>query len=118
MGTVLSFSPRPRKPLYEDINLNNFNYEILNNVKNHNQIKEKNLKKHSIFISALSWKKFNVTSRKKKENNSNINVKYTSNKLPGMFFIQFSLLTYLGLTVADREFSQGGGPRTLILRKN
>ena len=65
MGTVLSFSPRPRKPLYEDINLNNFNYEMLNNAKNQN-VKEKNLKKHSIFISALSWKKFNVNTKKKK----------------------------------------------------
>jgi cyclin-dependent kinase 5 activator 1 len=78
MGTVLSFSPRPRKPLYEDINLNNFNYEILNNAKNQNA-KEKNLKKHSIFISALSWKKFNV-STKKKEKNQFIKL---SNRLPG-----------------------------------
>ena len=78
MGTVLSFSPRPRKPLYEDINLNNFNYEILNNVKNHNtgtttttnntKDKEKSLKKHSIFISALSWKKFNSNAKKKEKN--------------------------------------------------
>ncbi|ESO97041.1 hypothetical protein LOTGIDRAFT_143561 [Lottia gigantea] len=63
MGTVLSFSPRPRKPLYEDINLNNFNYEVLNNVKN--QAKEKNFKRHSIFLSALSWKKFTVNPKKK-----------------------------------------------------
>ncbi len=78
MGTVLSFSPRPRKPLYEDINLNNFNYEILNNVKNQNA-KEKNLKKHSIFISALSWKKFNVSTKKKEKNQF---IKLT-NRLPG-----------------------------------
>ncbi|KAK6166175.1 hypothetical protein SNE40_022934 [Patella caerulea] len=66
MGTVLSFSPRPRKPLYEDINLNNFNYEVLNNVKN--QAKEKNFKRHSIFLSALSWKKFTVNPKKKDKN--------------------------------------------------
>lgn len=66
MGTVLSFSPRPRKPLYEDIKLNNFNYEILNNAKNQN--KDKNMKKHSIFLSALSWKKLTVSTRKKDKN--------------------------------------------------
>ena len=66
MGTVLSFSPRPRKPLYEDINLNNFNYEVLNNAKN-NQ-KDKNFKRHSIFLSALSWKKFTVNTKKKEKN--------------------------------------------------
>ncbi|XP_046374935.1 cyclin-dependent kinase 5 activator 1-like [Haliotis cracherodii] len=71
MGTVLSFSPRPRKPLYEDINLNNFNYEVLHNVKNQakdkEKEKEKNLKRHSIFLSALSWKKFTVNSKKKEK---------------------------------------------------
>ena len=79
MGTVLSFSPRPRKPLYEDINLNNFNYEILNNAKNQGQ-KDKNLKKHSIFISALSWKKFNLNTKKKEKNNI---IKITNRPLPG-----------------------------------
>ncbi len=98
MGTVLSFSPKPRKPLYEDINLNNFNYEILNNAKNHHHnatkilqnqttnnnpkdTKEKSLKKHSIFISALSWKRFNVNSKKNKEKEKNL-IKWT-NRLPG-----------------------------------
>ena len=41
--------------------------------------KEKNLKKHSIFISALSWKRFNVSSKKNKEKNL---IKWT-NRLPG-----------------------------------
>lgn len=91
MGTVLSFSPRPRKPLYEDINLNNFNYEILNNVRNQQQQqqqqqqlqqqqmqKDKNLKKHSIFISGLSWKKFTMSNKKKEKNFLKL-----SNRLPG-----------------------------------
>lgn len=70
MGTVLSFSPRPRKPMYEDIHLNNFNYEVLNNNnRNLNQVKDKNFKKHSIFLSALSWKKFSVATKKKEKNN-------------------------------------------------
>ena len=73
MGTVLSFSPRPRKPLYEDINLNNFNYEILNNAKTTQtsikDIKDKSYKRHSsMFLSGLSWKKFTVNANKKKEN--------------------------------------------------
>ncbi|GLV46736.1 Cdk5 activator-like protein [Carabus blaptoides fortunei] len=106
MGTVLSFSPRERRPVYTtttngDFTLNNFSYEQLNNVKNRenkvpastvcpttnnhtnsnnhslqnncNNINinnndnariiseknalEKNLKKHSLFINALSWKR-------------------------------------------------------------
>lgn len=70
MGTVLSFSPKPRKPLYEDINLNNFSYEILNNAKNNqSQTKDKNYKRHTIFLSGLSWKKFTVNAGKKKEKN-------------------------------------------------
>ena len=68
MGTVLSFSPRPRKPLYEEINLNNFNYELLNNAKN-KEAKDKSFKRHSIFLSGLSWKKFTVNGSKKKEKN-------------------------------------------------
>ncbi|XP_064647615.1 cyclin-dependent kinase 5 activator 1-like [Lineus longissimus] len=75
MGTVLSFTPRPRRPLYEDINLNNFNYEILNNARN--QAKEKNFR-HSSFISGLSWRRF-IVDKKKKEKNF---VKLT-NKIPG-----------------------------------
>ncbi|KAH3715966.1 cyclin-dependent kinase 5 activator 1-like [Dreissena polymorpha] len=73
MGTVLSFSPRPRKPLYEEINLNNFNYELLNN-NNHSKVgvwdsKDKRVKQHSIFLSGLSWKKFTVNGNKKKDKN-------------------------------------------------
>lgn len=66
MGTVLSFSPRPRKPLCEDINLNNFTYEQLNNAKN--IPKDKNFKRHSMFLSVLSWKKFTVNPKKKDKN--------------------------------------------------
>ncbi|XP_052811595.1 cyclin-dependent kinase 5 activator 1-like [Mya arenaria] len=77
MGTVLSFSPRPRKPLYEEINLNNFNYEVLNNNNNNTktshssfrEIKDKSFKRHTIFLSGLSWKKFTVNGSKKKEKN-------------------------------------------------
>ncbi|KAK7473990.1 hypothetical protein BaRGS_00034759 [Batillaria attramentaria] len=67
MGTVLSFSPRPRKPLCEDINLNNFTYEQLNNTKNAAP-KDKNYKRHSMFLSVLSWKKFTVNPKKKEKN--------------------------------------------------
>lgn len=72
MGTVLSISPTPpRKPLYEDCSLNNFNYEALNNAKNS---KEKNsLKKHSLFINTLSWKKFGVSNKKTKDKSQSSN---------------------------------------------
>ncbi|CAG5120496.1 unnamed protein product [Candidula unifasciata] len=74
MGTVLSFSPPSRRPLSEDININNYNYEVLNNHKNNAIInnngtngKDKNFKRHSIFLSALSWKKFTVNPKKKEK---------------------------------------------------
>lgn len=87
MGTVLSFSPRERKPLYGDCSLNNFNYEQLNNVKNSKKEKaalatammattadsatEKNFKKHSLFINALSWKRFSNAGKKKQQQEKN-----------------------------------------------
>ncbi|XP_055681661.1 cyclin-dependent kinase 5 activator 1 [Lutzomyia longipalpis] len=148
MGTVLSFSPRERRPVYSthhhgnglssagsaDFALNNFSYEQLNNVRNrennkppcqtvpnnatvvlvgqtHNHTNttsgsggggcgngggvtnntatllgtdsarilseknalEKNLKKHSLFINALSWKRLAAAShgKKKLDNNKN-----------------------------------------------
>uniref|UniRef100_A0A1B6C3W1 Cyclin-dependent kinase 5 activator n=1 Tax=Clastoptera arizonana TaxID=38151 RepID=A0A1B6C3W1_9HEMI len=121
MGTVLSFSPRERRPVYttttshcttgnvNDFTLNNFSYEQLNNAKNreslsnktmsssvvvsgsnnhHNNINnenariiseknalEKNFKKHSLFINALSWKRFSTTNNsKKKLDNKNKNL--------------------------------------------
>lgn len=151
MGTVLSFSPRERRPVYStyhnhgtlssaasaDYPLNNYSYEQLNNVKNRENTKssllpvpnnngnillsqthndhgnhtnnitnnsqnnnnnqnknnshlnindrtdtarilseknalEKNLKKHSLFINALSWKRLAAShSKKKLDNNKN-----------------------------------------------
>ncbi|KAK3759808.1 hypothetical protein RRG08_041761 [Elysia crispata] len=70
MGTVLSLSPPSRRPLNEDINNHNYGYEMLNNQKNvlgnvNMNVKEKSFKKHSIFLSALSWKKFTVNPKKK-----------------------------------------------------
>ena len=66
--------------------INNINYETINNLKNkeilinnenahllvEKNALEKNLKKHSMFINALSWKKFN-TSKKKSVDSSNKN---------------------------------------------
>lgn len=137
MGTVLSFSPRERRPIYttthhgsgtistsnstSDFQLNNYAYEQINNAKNRENSKpmqyltvpnqfhiqngsnvlfgssnsnimnnnssgttieerqsdsarilleknaiEKNLKKHSLFINALSWKRLSSSHGKKK----------------------------------------------------
>ena len=58
--------------------INNINYETINNLKNkeilinnenarllvEKNALEKNLKKHSMFINALSWKKFNGGKKK------------------------------------------------------
>jgi len=81
MGTVLSFSPREKSPPYalDYTNpINNINYDTINNLKNkeilinnenahllvEKSALEKNLKKHSMFINALSWKKFNSSKKK------------------------------------------------------
>ncbi|XP_062585461.1 cyclin-dependent kinase 5 activator 1-like [Saccostrea cucullata] len=71
MGTVMSFTPRPRKPNYEDLHLQNFGYEMLNNAKNSqsSQSKDKIYKKHTVFLSGLSWKKLTVNGGKKKDKN-------------------------------------------------
>merc|ERR1712026_478180 len=79
MGTVLSFSPREKSPPYAlDYNetINNLkNKEILINNENAHLLVdksalEKNLKKHSMFINALSWKKFNSSKKKSVDSSS------------------------------------------------
>ncbi|XP_053653931.1 cyclin-dependent kinase 5 activator 1 [Cherax quadricarinatus] len=90
MGTVLSFSPREQKPYYGDYTLNNHNYETLNNVRNKEKVinnenanilseknaLERNFKKHSLFINALSWKRFSNTNKKKLDNkNKNLTLR-------------------------------------------
>lgn len=97
MGTVLSFSPRERRPSGvappPDRAALAYSYERLNNAKNReNQPRdppriderratlddaakiisekaalEKNLKKHSLFINALSWKRFSTANNNKKK---------------------------------------------------
>lgn len=105
MGTVLSFSPRERRPCVgggggggvggAELTLNNLSYEQLNNAKNsassaasHININndnariiseknalDKNFKKHSLFINALSWKRFSTANNnKKKLDNKNKNL--------------------------------------------
>ncbi|KAF4520474.1 hypothetical protein B566_EDAN004725 [Ephemera danica] len=99
MGTVLSFSPREQRRGGSggggpEFTLNNFSYEQLNNVKNNRQLHEsachnenaqiiseknaleKNFKKHSLFINALSWKRFSAAAanNKKKLENKNKNL--------------------------------------------
>ena len=91
MGTVLSFSPREQKPYYGDYTLNNHSYEAINNVRNKEKAAvnnenanilnernalERNFKKHSLFINALSWKRFSNTNKKKLDNkNKNLTLR-------------------------------------------
>ncbi|CAG5033491.1 unnamed protein product [Parnassius apollo] len=93
MGTVLSFSPRERRPSAAappDRAALAYSYERLNNAKNRENrdaprddrrvtlddaakiisektALEKNLKKHSLFINALSWKRFSTANNNKKK---------------------------------------------------
>ncbi|CAH2043298.1 unnamed protein product, partial [Iphiclides podalirius] len=92
MGTVLSFSPRERRPpaaAPPDRAALAYSYERLNNAKNRENREarderratlddaakiiseksalEKNLKKHSLFINALSWKRFSTANNNKKK---------------------------------------------------
>ncbi|KAK2167810.1 hypothetical protein NP493_1254g00020 [Ridgeia piscesae] len=94
MGTVLSFSPRVHKPLYDDVNLNNFSYELLNNVRNQhpdyqgddnrrtNSGSGGSSKKHSLFISTLSWKRLTASSSAKKKDKNLTRFGADSTKLP------------------------------------
>ncbi|CAO1407800.1 unnamed protein product [Diamesa hyperborea] len=157
MGTVLSFSPRERRPIYtthhhgsgtiststsnSEFPMNNYAYEQINNAKNRENTKpmnlltvpsqfqhghngnnlmvfggsnstnimnnnhqgnsiedraadsnrilleknalEKNMKKHSLFINALSWKRLSAShGKKKQESNNSNNVK---NKVSASF---------------------------------
>ena len=84
MGTVLSISPRDQKSYYGELPMNNHNYENvnLNNVRNKDKVinnenaniineknaLDRNFKKHSLFINALSWKRFSSTNKKKLDN--------------------------------------------------
>ncbi|KAJ0174798.1 hypothetical protein K1T71_009906 [Dendrolimus kikuchii] len=94
MGTVLSFSPRERRPPPPAPPADRaplaYSYERLNNAKNRENrdaprderratlddaakiisektALEKNLKKHSLFINALSWKRFSTANNNKKK---------------------------------------------------
>lgn len=96
MGTVLSFSPRERRlpqaapPPDRAAAALAYSYERLNNAKNRENrdvppherratlddaakiisektALEKNLKKHSLFINALSWKRFSTANNNKKK---------------------------------------------------
>ncbi|GFT20175.1 cyclin-dependent kinase 5 activator 1 [Nephila pilipes] len=81
MGTVLSISPRDRKPTYGEYTLNGFNYEQLSNAKNKekngnvvanlNHTHNSNFKKHSLFINALSWKTLTSSNKRKVDKNKN-----------------------------------------------
>lgn len=147
MGTVLSFSPRERRPVYTtsstgDFTLNNFSYEQLNNVKNRenksntntiqttnnsnnlnncNNINnndnariiseknalEKNLKKHSLFINALSWKRFSTTNNnKKKLDNKNKNV--TVFRQPLVDNIHHTVITDKNKNIQQQQQSKQG----------
>lgn len=65
-------------------NLSHSNTHTLNNINNNDNARiiseknalEKNLKKHSLFINALSWKRFSTTNnnKKKQENIKNKNI--------------------------------------------
>jgi cyclin-dependent kinase 5 activator 1 len=110
MGTVLSFSPREqRRPPYSEFTLNNFSYEQLNNAKNNKQqpqhqhqhqvdngnsnqdiiseknaLEKNNFKKHSLFINALSWKRFSTaaSTKKKQQLDNKNNLKAAAYKPP------------------------------------
>ncbi|XP_059800681.1 cyclin-dependent kinase 5 activator 1-like [Hypanus sabinus] len=73
MGTVLSLSPSSRRSsLFEDgtdsKSLNH--YHAIQSAKNNGQ-KDKNLKRHSMFIPALTWKRLVASTKKRSSRKSN-----------------------------------------------
>ncbi|XP_014662549.1 PREDICTED: cyclin-dependent kinase 5 activator 1-like [Priapulus caudatus] len=72
MGTVLSISPRPTKPFYDDYaSLSNHNYETLNNNKNKENA-SKGIKKHSVFINTLSWRRLSSFKKEKSASSTSL----------------------------------------------
>lgn len=71
MGTVLSFSPRDKAPPYAMDITSNYSAKSKDFVNNENALVadramfDKGLKKHSMFLNALSWKKFTSSSKRK-----------------------------------------------------
>lgn len=183
MGTVLSFSPRERRPVYSthhhssggvsssgsaDFPLNNYSYEQLNNVKNRENNKpancqivpnntnialmgqnnnhhhnnngnnniqdrqsdsarilseknalEKNLKKHSLFINALSWKRLAASHGKKKlDNNKNKTANLTTATFrPPLADAIHPLVVDKNKNIQQQQsvyFTPGAPPKTLL----
>lgn len=71
MGTVLSFSPRERRPAGPAPPADRaYSYERLNKAPDiiaEKSALERNLRKHSLFINALSWKRFSTANNNKKK---------------------------------------------------
>lgn len=72
MGTVLSFSPRERRPQGPPPPADRaYSYERLNktapDIIAEKSALERNLRKHSLFINALSWKRFSTANNNKKK---------------------------------------------------
>lgn len=75
MGAFLSVSPSSRVLLGEDVKVNAYNYDELNNAKNDLMTAQKDgvrpMPKHSISLGALAFKKLHIGSRKSSESSLN-----------------------------------------------
>ncbi|XP_006008462.1 cyclin-dependent kinase 5 activator 1 [Latimeria chalumnae] len=76
MGTVLSLSPGSRKASFFDDGSGSLaHYSSVQSGKNAGQ-KDKSLKRHSMFIPALTWKRLVASTKKKSSRKSNPNNNY------------------------------------------
>ncbi|XP_039536906.1 cyclin-dependent kinase 5 activator 1 [Pimephales promelas] len=67
MGTVLSLSPGSRKPAYYDGRPGSLSHYPSLSSRSLNTQKDRNLKRHSIFLPALTWKRLVASTKKRGE---------------------------------------------------
>ncbi|XDV34537.1 hypothetical protein PO909_004688 [Leuciscus waleckii] len=67
MGTVLSLSPGTRKPGYYDDRPGSLSHYPSLSSRSLNTQKDRNLKRHSIFLPALTWKRLVASTKKRGE---------------------------------------------------
>ncbi|MGH0130704.1 UNVERIFIED_CONTAM: hypothetical protein FKN15_026552 [Acipenser sinensis] len=73
MGTVLSVSPSSRKTSYHDEGSGSLShYPSVQSSKPLGSQKERNIKRHSMFIPALTWKRLVASTKKRGSKKSNV----------------------------------------------
>ncbi|TFJ95165.1 Cyclin-dependent kinase 5 activator 1 [Platysternon megacephalum] len=116
MGTVLSLSPGSRKAsLYEDGSSGSLaHYPAVPSAKGSGPKADKNLKRHSMFIPALTWKRLVASTKKKGSRGGGKGPAHNNNHHPPAHAKDVALLNHenvkKSLSCANLASYDGGGP--------